>query len=1127
MAGTIEGALLSGPSSPPESGGKTLQSPCNPACSRIADTLAVLGCFALAGWWSWYLASSLDPALYREFAANVWFQADLGRTVSNMLDAHSDHYRTSVHPIFSLLAYPVVCAIRILLPRDPFAAAWLFNALVAGAWTASLYVLWRRLGCGRFEALSFVALGLSSAAFMFWFAVPETYGLGSLSIIAVLLIAGWFGDREVPGAAVLAGGLGSLSITVTNWMAGLVLAFARLPWQRALRISGLVLVIIAALSIVQKLLFPSAGLFFLGSPRDLSYLNAQAAGSLVDKLRALVLYPMVVPPPLTLPSGLVPFWDRLSVQLVPVTSMTPSGLVGLGLWVSLLGAGVWGSMRQGIGGPFLLVLELTLAGQVALHSVYGDETFLYSLHLLPLLLTVSVMGRHTPLRQWLPFIAFALAALAALNNWAMFGLAHDHVLASLTQREQVQHAMRMRQTEVWPRGEGHVVLGRPEDSLADKAYHEPGGGYSPSPGSFGVSIWVGDASGKPVASSDTLSLDSIRQSLIRGEDGTAIGVRTETPFYTAAWRLGQGGRHFLELQPSPRSKSLRFWLVARSVGPAGGPIRHVRYVNQALELNRVWRLEGLPTLSAVIANENDHGVQLQGSANTADDPGGWLFAALEVPADRASRLTISRDREQLPMQAFASGGALLEGIRLPEPRFVAALSAQPAHLLAGLTEGETRPGEPLNYTFDWARDGAYVLVALVRSGHLDQAARIARRLAERDFFGGFGAEADAPGLVLWALAEVSAAKADLAFDRYLWPHVQRKTAQIESCLRAVEPVVVRHEGPLVPGLKAHDEPGRVCEAAWDGLMIGRMDKHYPVLFVNAASYAGLAGAARIAARLGEGQEAQRLLREAENLKAAWNRMLLSDETTRVLPAARRFLQGLPDVVRHRKRGLTRQLDIAKGVISGARKDRTYVAGLWPTWVAATNRTAYEDGLEQRWRSRRDQNGGFHARPVWTYFELAEAHQWLYLGQPERAWQTLNWFFDHQSSPGLFTWWEGTGESNSSHLWESVRGWVRPSGVTPHYWTAAEMLLLQLDMLAYVDESDPDRPVVVGAGVKPEWLGEEMASGTVYTSRGPVQWSWRGGVLRVSTESLSIPMRLAGAFAGHAKVERTTLTRPAS
>jgi hypothetical protein len=74
---------------------------------------------------------------------------------------------------------------------------------------------------------------------------------------------------------------------------------------------------------------------------------------------------------------------------------------------------------------------------------------------------------------------------------------------------------------------------------------------------------------------------------------------------------------------------------------------------------------------------------------------------------------------------------------------------------------QTRPGDPTHYPQSWLRDGAYVVAALARSGRNDAALALVDEFDQRDFFGGYGPEADAPGLALWALAEVLDAEASV------------------------------------------------------------------------------------------------------------------------------------------------------------------------------------------------------------------------------------------------------------------------------------------------------------------------------------------------------------------------------
>ena len=76
-------------------------------------------------------------------------------------------------------------------------------------------------------------------------------------------------------------------------------------------------------------------------------------------------------------------------------------------------------------------------------------------------------------------------------------------------------------------------------------------------------------------------------------------------------------------------------------------------------------------------------------------------------------------------------------------------------------------------------------------------------------------------------------------------------------------------------------------------------------------------------------------------------------------------------------------------ISPAKPDeRTFISGLWPTWIAS-NRATYQQGLDLQWNPRWNAAGDeFREIPLWTYFHFAFAHQYLFLDQPKRTWQTL-------------------------------------------------------------------------------------------------------------------------------------------
>jgi len=368
------------------------------------------------------------------------------------------------------------------------------------------------------------------------------------------------------------------------------------------------------------------------------------------------------------------------------------------------------------------------------------------------------------------------------------------------------------------------------------------------------------------------------------------------------------------------------------------------------------------------------------------------------------------------------------------------------------------------------RDGAYVIVALARAGQLEVAAELCREFAERDFFGGFGAEADGPGLALWALTEVAGMRHEARFDEWLWPHARRKAELILEMLSATNAVRKSFTGPVVPAHRGQADLDLVCEPARDGLIIGRMDWQRPVLYINAVSYRGLMNAAELAARLGKSREAENWRERAIQLRSAW----------------------------------------VKAVGEVEENDRTYICGLYPSWIV-TDREGYERKLAERRRRTHGEDDLENDQPLWTYFNAAEAHQWLALERPAEAWNDLEWFWAHQASPGLYTWWEGEGEENTYGRWESIRGWVTPAHVTPHYWTAAEILLLQLDMLACLDEAGPAPVLRVGLGLREAWLDEPMSVKGLPTRLGRVDWQWSNHRMTVKTHGFKGPVKLGPAF----------------
>ncbi|WP_077003482.1 hypothetical protein [Variovorax sp. KK3] len=380
---------------------------------------AVLGVLALALLAT--LTRQLPPSLFtREQGYDAWFQADMPRVLANMVDVRSNHYRTKVHPIASILIHPLVSGLRLVWPGTDLQAAMRFIGLVSLLWVGSFYALCRLLGTGRFAAACFTLMAIGSAAFLFWFSVPETYAPGSLTLLWVLLVAALATHRPVSDRLIVFASIASLAITVTNWMAGLALALVQRPWRRALGLSAIAFAVVAVLTVPQRFIYSFAKFFFLGSREEFDYMNLKESGTWLDKLAGMFGSTFSLPEILALPADEVQQLPQLSVQLSTPGSAGWIGVAALALWAVLLLAGAWGLARSPQWRRFGAVLGLTLAGQVLLHLVYGEETFLYAAHFLPLLMVVAVFATRVLPSAVAAVMALLAGGLAAFHNVAMY-----------------------------------------------------------------------------------------------------------------------------------------------------------------------------------------------------------------------------------------------------------------------------------------------------------------------------------------------------------------------------------------------------------------------------------------------------------------------------------------------------------------------------------------------------------------------------------------------------------------------------------------------------------------------------------------------------------------------------------
>lgn len=617
-----------------------------------------------------------------------------------------------------------------------------------------------------------------------------------------------------------------------------------------------------------------------------------------------------------------------------------------------------------------------------------------------------------------------------------------------------------RPDDLWPRGDGHILIAEPGSPLAQKGYEEPGGSFSPGPGSFGLSLWVTDKNDKLVATSDNIPMDKIKQSYLYGNANLIPAVENVTPYYKCTWIYADAGQW--ELKVSGIKADYNVAVVARSVGPAGGPLTSAIWDINHLLVNHRYKISMSEAPSKITIGNEEQG-ELQKDIPFKDNvfsESGWAFARLNIAGDSFD-MTITDTKPQF--KSALSYTEPVEGfdVSLPDERFEKSLRAQISHLMMGYIGRQTGPGEPINYPLAWERDGAYSMVAMAKSGHLETARQLSAYFAENDFFGGFGAEGDAPGSAINALTEVAYLLNDPAYFKYIWPHVKRKLAIIDTMMNAKKDIYRNYLGPLAPHLE-YDTHRRqlICRKSEEGLIIGTMDGHFPVLYINAISYRGLVQASRLAKYFNENAFADSCLAKADKLKTAWQAGF-----------------GKPKY----------------------ENERNFMISIWPAWMTNRDNSFYREKIQAKHQQEWGNGDEPKERPLWTYFSAAEAHQWLYLDRPDRVWQTLRYFWANQCAPGLYTYWEGSGEENTFRQWENYRGWLQPKYITPHYWTASEMALLQLDMLVYVDEAKDNFRFVIGAGIPQDWLKKPMWVKRYKTKAGTVSWDYKDNTLNVTVE----------------------------
>ena len=168
--------------------------------SRFATDAVVLVLLAAgAAALSWQASGRVSAALRRQPPVSadcddIWFDADACSFTLKLLQPNHEQTMTLRHPLVSLIArLPLRLHLRLVPSADPAIVVRTALLVMAAVWTALMFAALRLLRVPLPDATLFTSIGATSASAVFANAAPETFGLGSITIVVAIMLVGLAG----------------------------------------------------------------------------------------------------------------------------------------------------------------------------------------------------------------------------------------------------------------------------------------------------------------------------------------------------------------------------------------------------------------------------------------------------------------------------------------------------------------------------------------------------------------------------------------------------------------------------------------------------------------------------------------------------------------------------------------------------------------------------------------------------------------------------------------------------------------------------------------------------------------------------------------------------------------------
>ncbi|MDX2114478.1 MAG: coagulation factor 5/8 type domain-containing protein [Planctomycetota bacterium] len=364
-----------------------------------------------------------------------------------------------------------------------------------------------------------------------------------------------------------------------------------------------------------------------------------------------------------------------------------------------------------------------------------------------------------------------------------------------------------------------------------------------------------------------------------------------------------------------------------------------------------------------------------------------------------------------------------------------------AYILINRDGAAIQPGSR-SYERTWIRDGSLTSTALLYTGNSEEVREFVDWFAPFQYEDGKVPccadargpdpvpEHDSHGQYIYAVATYDRFVRDDAFVARHWPRVKGAVAYIES-LRAQRMTkayasatgLERAKFGLVPESISHEGySAKPMHSYWDNFYVLR----------------GLKDAAYLAERVGDADEAARLGALAQEFREA-------------------LLASLDLAMREKK------IEYVPGCVELGDFDPTSTsAAIFPVGeMSGELEEPLRRTFDRYWKWFEDRATGRMEWRDYTPYELRNASSFLMLGQPERAHGLLEFLFRDQRPRGWNHWAEIVWRDESA---------ARFIGDMPHTWVGSDFVKAVRNFFVYERESDA--AVIVGAGVKPEWLSAE-------------------------------------------------------